>query len=834
MENFCFQNSVSLFVSIMVLVLLPRLTLSATSTYTRPEKFYVNCGSDSNVFYGGQTFVGDKNFSGNSVSFTNRTEVIDNQSSVVPEIYRTVRIFRRPSSYEFKLDSLGLHFVRLHFSVVFSRADLLTARFTVSAISGSNHHLKSFPLQNFTETPRVEEFLLMMDSLEFEIRLVPDHSSLAFVNAIEVFPAPNDLEIQPDFDKNLHMIYRLNVGGEKITPDNDTLGRTWSPDDEDFLYRKDSARNINSTQTPNYNTAGSLSATEFTAPAFVYKTAKAMNRSSNERVGMLTNVTWSFKVKSNYRHFIRIHFSDILSNFSNSDSDFYLYVNGYWRVDVKPSEQPKLATPFFIDVVNVSDGSGLLNISIGTKEADKDAGFLNGLEMMEFLIKSGSDSSNRSSSRVHIIAGCVSAAASALVLSLLFMVFLKRRRSKKTKPDVEGTVWSPLPLHRGGSSDNRPISQYHNSPLRNLHLGLTIPFTDILSATNNFDEELLIGKGGFGDVYKAILPDGTKAAIKRGKTGSGQGILEFQTEIQVLSRIRHKHLVSLTGYCEENSEMILVYEFMEKGTLKEHLYGSNLPPLSWKQRLEICIGAARGLHYLHSCAEGVIIHRDVKSTNILLDENTIAKVADFGLSKLTIRNQDPTNISLNIKGTFGYLDPEYLQTHILTEKSDVYAFGVVLLEVLLARPALDCTLRYEEANLAEWALFCKSEGKIDEILDPSLIGQIETNSLKKFMEIAEKCLKECGDERPSMGDVIWDLEYVLQLQMMTIRREAHEEDSTAIVSSGGSLVAPRLMVSDSFSTNSFVQKDDESKNRFGFTDSSETRVFSQLKISDAR
>ncbi|KAG7567384.1 Protein kinase domain [Arabidopsis thaliana x Arabidopsis arenosa] len=834
MENFCFQDSVSLFVTIMVLVLLPRLTLSATSTYTRPEKFYVNCGSDSNVFYGGQTFVGDKNSSGNSVSFTNKgTEVIDDQSSVAPEIYRTVRIFRRPSSYEFKLDSLGLHFVRLHFSVVFSRADLLTARFTVSATSGSNHHLKSFPLQNFTETPRVEEFLLMMDSLEFEVRFAPDHSSLAFVNAIEVFSARNDLEILPDFDKNLHTIYRLNIGGEKITPDNDTLGRTWSPDDDDFLFRKDSARIINSPQKPNYE-GGSLSATEFTAPDFVYKTAKAMNRSSNERVGMLTNVTWSFKVKINYRHFIRIHFSDILSNFSDSDSDFYLYVNGYWRVDVKPSERPTLATPFFIDVVNVSDGSGLLNISIGTKDKDKDAGFLNGLEMMEVLSKHGSDSSNRSSSRVHIIASCVSAAASALVLSLLFMVFLKRRRSKKTKPDVEGTVWSPLPLHRGGSSDNRPISQYHNSPLRNLHLGLTIPFTDILSATNNFDEELLIGKGGFGDVYKAILPDGTKAAIKRGKTGSGQGILEFQTEIQVLSRIRHKHLVSLTGYCEENSEMILVYEFMEKGTLKEHLYGSNLPPLSWKQRLEICIGAARGLHYLHSCAEGVIIHRDVKSTNILLDENTIAKVADFGLSKLTIRNQDPTNISLNIKGTFGYLDPEYLQTHILTEKSDVYAFGVVLLEVLLARPALDCSLRYEEANLAEWALFCKSEGKIEEILDPSLIGQIETNSLKKFMEIAEKCLKENGDERPSMADVIWDLEYVLQLQMMTIRREAHEEDSTAIVSSGGSLVAPRLMVSDSFSMNSFVKKDDESKNRFGITDSSETRVFSQLKISDAR
>ncbi|KAL9300392.1 putative receptor-like protein kinaseRLK-Pelle-CrRLK1L-1 family [Arabidopsis thaliana] len=834
MENFCFQDSVSLFVTIMVLVLLPRLGLSDTSTYTRPENFYVNCGSDSNVFYGGRTFVGDTNSSTNSVSFTNKgTEVINDQSSVAPEIYRTVRIFRHPSSYKFKLDSLGLHFVRLHFSVVFSRADLLTARFTVSATSGSNHHLKSFSPQNLTNIPRVEEFLLTMNSLEFEIRFVPDHSSLALINAIEVFSAPDDLEIPSGSDKNLHTIYRLNVGGEKITPDNDTLGRTWLPDDDDFLYRKDSTRNISSTQTPNY-VGGLSSATDFTAPDFVYKTAKTMNRSSNEQVGMLMNVTWSFKVKSNHRHFIRIHFSDILSNLSNSDSDFYLFVNGYWRVDVKPSEQPRLASPFFIDVVNVSDGSGLLNISIGTKEANKDAGFLNGLEMMEVLSKSGSDYSNRSSSRVHIITGCAvaAAAASALVLSLLFMVFLKRRRSKKTKPEVEGTVWSPLPLHRGGSSDNRPISQYHNSPLRNLHLGLTIPFTDILSATNNFDEQLLIGKGGFGYVYKAILPDGTKTAIKRGKTGSGQGILEFQTEIQVLSRIRHRHLVSLTGYCEENSEMILVYEFMEKGTLKEHLYGSNLPSLTWKQRLEICIGAARGLDYLHSSgSEGAIIHRDVKSTNILLDENNIAKVADFGLSK--IHNQDESNISINIKGTFGYLDPEYLQTHKLTEKSDVYAFGVVLLEVLFARPAIDPYLPHEEVNLSEWVMFCKSKGTIDEILDPSLIGQIETNSLKKFMEIAEKCLKEYGDERPSMRDVIWDLEYVLQLQMMTNRREAHEEDSTAI-NSGGSLVAPRLMVSDSFSTNSIFQNGDESKNRFGFTDSSETRVFSQLKISDAR
>uniref|UniRef100_A0A1J3FC69 Putative receptor-like protein kinase n=1 Tax=Noccaea caerulescens TaxID=107243 RepID=A0A1J3FC69_NOCCA len=843
MENLCFRDSVSFFVTILVIVLLlPRLTLSATSTYSLPEKYYVNCGSDSDVIYGGRTFVRDMFSGGNSVSFTKEgTETSSNQSgsSTTPEIYQTVRIFRRTSSYKFQLDSAGLHFVRLHFSVVSSKTELLNARFTVSATSGSSHHFKSFSIQNLTETPRVEEFLLMISSPEFEIQFVPDRSSVALVNAIEVFSARDDLEIPSEFDKNLHTIYRLNVGGVKITPENDTLGRTWSLDD-DFLYRKDAARNNQTAQKPNYE-PGLVSATEYTAPDPVYKTAKTMNRSSSEGMGLLMNVTWSLKVKRNTRHFIRTHFCDILSKTLSPGSDFYLYVNGHLRRDVKPSEHVRLVTPFYIDVVDVSDGSGLLNVSIGTKELRIDAGFLNGLEVMEFLKQSASGSSNKSSSKVYIIAGCV-AAGLILVLSLLFMVFLKRRRSKKKKKkaDAEVTVWSPLPLYRGGggggggSSDNRPLDPVNNSPLRNLHLGLTIPFADILRATNSFDEQWLIGRGGFGDVYRAILPDGSKAAIKRAKTGSGQGILEFQTEIQVLSRIRHRHLVSLTGYCEENSEMILVYEFMEKGTLKEHLYGSGFPSLTWKQRLEICIGAARGLHYLHSGSEGAIIHRDVKSTNILLDENNVAKVADFGLSKLAVRNnQDPINISTNIKGTFGYLDPEYLQTHILTEKSDVYAFGVVLLEVLCARPALDRYLPHEEVNLAEWAMFCKSKGIIDEILDPKLIGQIEPSSLRKFMEIVEKCLKEYGDERPSMADVIWDLEYVMQLQMTPIHREPHE-DSDATFSGGGggsSLVIPRLMVSDSFSTNSIVHK--SSYGGTG-TDSSETRVFSQLKISEAR
>ncbi|KAF8091992.1 hypothetical protein N665_0428s0002 [Sinapis alba] len=820
MENLSFRDYVSLYVTMVVIVLL--LTLSATSTYSRPDKFYINCGSDSNVTYAGRTYIGDMILSsGNSISFTKNGTEASNQSgsSTAPEIYRTVRIFRLPFYYKFQLDSVGLHFVRLHFSSGSSRTELLTARFNISATSGSTHHFNSLSLQNFNETPRVEEFLLMIYSQELEIGFVPEVSYVALVNAIEVFSAHNNLTVLSDSDKNLHTIYRLNVGGDKIKPEYDALGRTWSLDD-DYLYEKGSAKNIRSptqiTSPPDF----------LAAPDSVYQSAKTIELIQGAR---LINVTWCFTVKSNVRHFIRVHLYYIKNNESlSSETDFYLYVNGHWRLHVNPFDHHGLDTPFYIDIVNVSDGSGLLNVSMGNKVPFMDAGFLNGLEIMEFLGNYGSDSSDGGSSLVSIIAGCV-AAGLFLVMCLLFMVFLKRRRSKKKKADGEITVWSPLPLYRGGgSSDNR----YFYSDNNNLQLGLKIPFKDILIATNNFDEQLLIGKGGFGDVYKAILPDESKVAIKRGKPGSGQGILEFQTEIRVLSRIWHRHLVSLTGYCEENSEMILVYEFIEKGTLQEHLYGSDFPSLSWTQRLEICIGAARGLQYLHSGSEEAIIHRDVKSTNILLDENTVAKVADFGISKLVVRSQELISISTNIKGTYGYLDPEYMYTRILTDKSDVYSFGVVLLEVLCARPALNRHLPLEEQNLADWAMSCKSNRMVDKIVDQRLVGQIEPNVLKKFMEVAEKCLKDNGDERPSMADVSWELEYILRLQIMTIL----EDSAVSISSCGGdsSLLIPRLMVSDSFSCNSIVLEDQVNKYRSTNSSHSQTRVLSQVREEPLR
>ena len=280
-------------------------------------------------------------------------------------------------------------------------------------------------------------------------------------------------------------------------------------------------------------------------------------------------------------------------------------------------------------------------------------------------------------------------------------------------------------------------------------------------ATNNFDDKFLIGVGIFGKDYRGVLRDGTKVALKRHKPESPQGIEEFRTEIEILSHCSHPHLVSLIGYCDERNEMILIYEYMENGNLKSHLYGSDLPSMSWEQRLEICIGAARGLHYLHKNA---VIHRDVKSTNILLDENFVAKITDFGISKTT-PEFDQTHLSTVVQGSIGYIDPEYFIRGQLTKKSDVYSFGVVLFEVLCARPAIG---RSHMISLAEWAVETQKMGQLEQIVDPTIVAKIRPESLRMFGETAIKCLAPSSKNRPSMGDVLWKLEYALRLQESVI------------------------------------------------------------------
>ncbi|XP_058187710.1 wall-associated receptor kinase-like 3 [Rhododendron vialii] len=289
---------------------------------------------------------------------------------------------------------------------------------------------------------------------------------------------------------------------------------------------------------------------------------------------------------------------------------------------------------------------------------------------------------------------------------------------------------------------------------------------EIRWATHNFDDALLIGKGGFGKVYKGFMNYGaTVVAIKRLNTESKQGAEEFWSEIKTLSMLRHPHLVTLIGYSDDCEEMILVYEYMANGTLADHLYkirgqgNTNTHHLTWKQRLQICINAARGLDFLHNTEQGVI-HRDIKTTNILLDENWVAKISDFGLSKMGTAQ---THVSTDVKGTFGYLDPEYFLTRRLTKKSDVYAFGVVLFEVLCARPPVD--IRDDntegERSLPFWAQQCMKKGMLDQIIDPYLRGQIPPKCLKLFAEVASKCLHKHPQGRPTMAEVEGSLKHIL-------------------------------------------------------------------------
>jgi serine/threonine protein kinase len=201
-----------------------------------------------------------------------------------------------------------------------------------------------------------------------------------------------------------------------------------------------------------------------------------------------------------------------------------------------------------------------------------------------------------------------------------------------------------------------------------------------------FNNALIIGTGEFGNVYKVYIDDGTTPfAIKWLKSRSQQGAHEFHTDVAMLSQLRHRHLVSLIGYCNDDRKMILVYDYMSRGSLCDHLYDTDNPPISWKQRLEVCIGATRGLQYLHTDVKHVIIHCDMKTTKILLDEKWMAKVSYFGLAKIRPNSLSKTHESTVVKGSIGYMAPKYYQLQQLTEKSDVYSFGVVLCEVLCAQ-----------------------------------------------------------------------------------------------------------------------------------------------------
>ncbi|XVF63454.1 hypothetical protein PTKIN_Ptkin09bG0088200 [Pterospermum kingtungense] len=286
-------------------------------------------------------------------------------------------------------------------------------------------------------------------------------------------------------------------------------------------------------------------------------------------------------------------------------------------------------------------------------------------------------------------------------------------------------------------------------------------YDELKKCTNNFSESNELGFGGYGKVYRGMLPDGQAVAIKRAQHGSMQGGLEFKTEIELLSRVHHKNLVGLVGFCFEQGEQMLIYEFMANGTLRESLSGRSGIYVDWKRRLRIALGSARGLAYLHELANPPIIHRDIKSSNILLDENLTAKVADFGLSKL-VSDSSKGHVSTQVKGTLGYLDPEYYMTQQLTEKSDVYSFGVVMLELITAKQPIEKG-KYVVREVR--TLMDKKDDEhygLRELMDPSIRSTGNLLGFGKFLELAMQCVEDSAADRPTMSEVVKAIETILQ------------------------------------------------------------------------
>ncbi|KAL6216531.1 hypothetical protein ACLB2K_009754 [Fragaria x ananassa] len=287
---------------------------------------------------------------------------------------------------------------------------------------------------------------------------------------------------------------------------------------------------------------------------------------------------------------------------------------------------------------------------------------------------------------------------------------------------------------------------------------------ELENATNNYHETRIVGKGGYGTVYKGILSDETVVAIKKSKVVDQSQIEQFINEVLVLSQINHRNVVKLLGCCFETEVPLLVYEFVTNGTLFDYIHNKSKACIfAWETRLRIAAEAAGVLSYLHSAASVPIIHRDVKSTNILLDETLTAKVSDFGASRLVPLDQ--AELSTMVQGTLGYLDPEYLQTSQLTDKSDVYSFGVVLVELLTGKKALSFDKPEEERNLAMCFLSALKEDRLVQVVDESVLNGANDEQLKEVSNLAKMCLRVKGEERPTMMEVASELEGLRRMVM---------------------------------------------------------------------
>ncbi|KAH9329060.1 hypothetical protein KI387_001168 [Taxus chinensis] len=344
-----------------------------------------------------------------------------------------------------------------------------------------------------------------------------------------------------------------------------------------------------------------------------------------------------------------------------------------------------------------------------------------------------------------LIGGIVAGACVVFIVAILAVVFYRRKRLQmEIQARLARERAEILAVNSGGKSAK------------------LFTIKEIHKATNGFAGDRLLGVGGFGEVYKGILKDGTTVAVKMAKVGNIKGTEQVLNEVRILSQVNHKSLVRLLGCCVDAEEPLMIYEYIPNGTLFEHLHQG--PFLDWKKRLNIAFQTAEALAYLHSAAVPPIYHRDVKSTNILLDEKMNAKVSDFGVSRLA--ETDLFHISTCAQGTLGYLDPEYYRNYQLTDKSDVYSFGIVLLELVTSQKAIDFAREPDFVNLAVYVVHKSGEGNVMDTVDRRLgenASQMVVDTINAVALLAVGCLQEKRQDRPGMKEVAEEIQYIISI-----------------------------------------------------------------------
>ncbi|KAI3510101.1 hypothetical protein L1887_25631 [Cichorium endivia] len=335
---------------------------------------------------------------------------------------------------------------------------------------------------------------------------------------------------------------------------------------------------------------------------------------------------------------------------------------------------------------------------------------------------------NNNKSNIGLIVGILVLIVVVSFLTLLALYILHQRRKRKDNHDNYDEEFLGIEV--------RPY---------------TFSYGDLSDATDAFSPANKLGEGGFGAVYKGTLDDGRVIAVKQLSVASHHGRSQFVAEIATISAVQHRNLVKLYGCCIDGEKRLLVYEYLENNSLDQALFGSNKLSLTWSTRFEICMGLARGLAYLHEESRVRIIHRDVKSSNVLLDSDMNPKISDFGLAKLY--DDKKTHLSTRVAGTFGYLAPEYAMWGLLTEKADVFGFGVVALEVIGGRPNSDLSLEDEQIYLLGWAWKLHEANRELELVDEEL-SEVDEIEVRRVMRVALLCTQTSSTQRPSMSRVV--------------------------------------------------------------------------------